>query len=265
MISPTQNGILELSDSGFTLYNPDNPHEDPSFIEWELIREIVAYRRDPDGLDLVCLGFRVTAFNQYIEINEEMQNYGQIIERMYEKCQGISYHWWHEIAGVYGTNRTTIYGIPASEQHKPSAAEQYLMRKKKRKLPNSKQFKDLIQRTIVLAVVALIQVLIAWAITNFDSTTMDEYIAIIALPTLLTIMVARIWPIPKIFFCLQAGFYLFEWGINKLLGISAPTLLGEILAGKLGWCLLIGIQILLAMFVMLLPDKRAAGKPFKTK
>ena len=261
MMSPIQNGILELNDSGFALYNADNPHEDPAIIEWELIREIVAYRRDPDGLDLVCLGFRVTVFNEYIEVNEEMHNYGQIIERMYEKCQGISYHWWHEIAGVYGTNRTTIYGIPASEQHKPSAAEQYLMRKRKRIIPTTKQLKDWSQRAIALAFVALIQVLISWAICNFDSTRADEYIAIIAIPLLLTVAVARIWPIPTVFFCLLGGFYIFEWGINKLLGIPAPTLLGEILAGKLGWFLLVGTQILLAMFVMLLPDKRAAGKP----
>ena len=260
MNSPDLNGHLDLTETGFTVFTQD---QEPVNVEWALVREIVAFRRDPDGLDLVCLGFRVSTFNEYVEINEEMENYGQIIETMYDKCQGISHHWWHEIAGVYGTNRMTIYGLPVSEQQKPSAAEQYLMRAKASKIPTGKQLKKIFLRTLLLGLIAFLQVGVSWLITRWDNSQLDEYISMITIPVLLTMLAARIWPAPRVFFSLLLGFYGFEWIIATSLGVQSPTLFGQLFSGNLNWLFLLGAEILIAMFVMLLPDKHAAGRPVR--
>jgi hypothetical protein len=37
------------------------PRGEDTRVEWELIREIVAFRREPGGEDLICLAFRTSA------------------------------------------------------------------------------------------------------------------------------------------------------------------------------------------------------------
>ena len=60
---------LEFNDNGFVVVIGGGKRQE---VEWDLVREIVAYRQDPDGEDIMCLGIRPTAAVEYININEEM-------------------------------------------------------------------------------------------------------------------------------------------------------------------------------------------------
>lgn len=117
-----QNKHIELTGKGFRLLN--NGRTEAEF-EWIHITEIVAYRRDPEGVDLLCLGFRASAAKDYVEVDEETDGYSQLLPALYDTFSTINPDWWQDVAGPLGTNRQTIYGMTMSEEDEP-AADKYL-------------------------------------------------------------------------------------------------------------------------------------------
>ena len=242
---------LTFSEDGFTAYSTAGSSFE---VHWELVREIVAFRLDPDGEDLMCLGFRISNDQDYIEISEETPKYKELLVRMCEAFPDIDRNWWQSVATSYGT--TTIHGISQSQQQsETTAAERYLAQAGKRKPMTPKARKKIIPAIIAIIIAAGVQTLLSWWIAGLSGVA-----AVAIWPMLLIIAVARFWPNPRLFFTLLGGYHLAELGCHFLLGRPGPCLLSQLLAGKFQYLLLLGVEILLGLGVMLLPDKHAAGR-----
>ena len=113
---------IELTGKGFRLLS--NGRQEAEF-DWIHITEIVAYRRDPEGVDLLCLGFRASSSKDYVEVDEETDGYSQLLPALYDAFSSINPDWWQDVAGPLGTNRQTIYGMTMSDEDEP-AADKYL-------------------------------------------------------------------------------------------------------------------------------------------
>ena len=240
---------LVFIEQGFVAIFPSGTRAE---VLWEQVREIIALRQDPDGADLMCLGFRVSNEPSYVYICEETPEYHELLWRMCDALSEIDRNWWQAVAESYGT--TTIYGISQSRQARSSPAEAYLAQAGKRKPLTRRDRKRIIP--IVLAVLAAAAVgnLLSWLIADFSNT-----LAVSIFPALLVVVVARLWPSPRLFFALLIAYHLTELAIYFALGQPGPCMLSKLLAGRFQYLLLLGAEILLGMITMLLPDKRAAG------
>ena len=112
-----------MTEKGFSLIDGGQAAAE---FDWIHVTEIVAYRRDPEGEDLLCLGFRAAASRNYVEVDEETDGYSKLLAAMYEAFPAISRDWWQDIAQPLGTNRETIYGMAMSEENEEPAASKYL-------------------------------------------------------------------------------------------------------------------------------------------
>lgn len=241
---------IELTDEGFILRTP----EGESVVEWVHVAEIVAYRRDPAGADLLCLAFRLGNTGQYVEINEELSDYQQLLEHLYEAFPEITRHWWQDVTEGMGPNRITLYGLPASQQQQSSPAERYLKQIHQRKRITRAQW--------YLVGIACVAVLLTAGLQTFVSLLLRRWSPLLAMalfPSLLIVLVARRVSRPRTFFLLLIGFYLAEWLWGITLDRPGACLAGQLAGGKLSYLLLLGLEILLGMFAMLLPNHRAMG------
>ncbi len=241
---------LSFRDGGFNAVLADGRSVE---IQWQLVREIVAFRLDPDGADLMCLGFRISNNRDYINISEETPQYQELLVHMCNACPGIDRNWWQSVATSYGT--TTIHGISQSQQANTSPAEQYLAQASKRKPMTPKARKRIIPVIVAIILAAGVGTLLSWWISGLSN------IAAVAIwPMLLIIAVARFWPRPRLFFLLLGSYHLAELCWYFILGQPGPCLLSKLLDGKFQYLLMLGVEILLGIGVMLLPDKNAAGR-----
>jgi hypothetical protein len=247
---------LEFNNDGFVVVAGRHNKQE---VEWDLVREIIAYRQDPGGEDIMTLGIRPSAGVEYIHINENMPDYKQLLERMYEAIPGIRRDWWQEISASFGPNRMTIYGLPASEQQGPSPAERYLQNPG-RKNPSRKKIKPETLFWIAAAIVALavIQWLLALLLCRWNNV-----VGLGLFPIILIVVLARNYPNSRTFLYLLVGFNLVGWLLRVVFGSTTPSLLGELLDGHLTYLLLLGFEVLLGLGIMLLPDRRAAGVEIK--
>ncbi|MCK5114002.1 MAG: hypothetical protein KAR11_04495 [Phycisphaerae bacterium] len=247
---------LEFNDRGFVVVTGRGARQQ---VEWDLVREIAAYRRDPAGADVMTLGIRPSAAVEYIEIDEDNPDYKQLLESMYEAIPAINRDWWCEISSSYGPNRTTIYGLSTAEQQGPSPAERYLQNPG-HKNPSRKKIKreTIVWITVAVVVLAIIQWLIAMLLCRWSNA-----LGLAFFPLLLIAFVARTYPNPRVFLYLLIGFNLAGWGLRVVFGLATPSLLGQLFAGHLTYLLLLGIEVLLGLGIMLLPDRRAAGPEIK--
>jgi len=78
-----------------------------------------------------------------------------------------------------------------------------------------------------------------------------------ALPLTLTILAARCVQRPRVIYWILLSFYIAEAIWALILGRFGACLLGKLFEGKFTWLLLLGAEILLAIGVMLLPNRRA--------
>jgi hypothetical protein len=238
---------LEVRPDGFILIAEGRP---PVNVAWDQVRGIAAYRRDPDGRDLLCLEFRISAGCEYVEINEEMQQYQDMLDAMYEAFPKISRDWWQEIAQTYGTNRMTIHGLPLADQMRPAPAERYLQAAEMKKQHSRATKLQFIYVLAGLVVAAGVQQLLAWLIARAHDVQWDDILALTAWPVALVVMACRMWPRPRAFFALLLGFYVIDGIMAAVTGSAAPSLPGLILQGKLGYLSILGGEILLGMGVM---------------
>lgn len=144
---------IELTDDGFRLIEDGLDSES---IDWLHLKQIVAYRKDPEGADLLCLGFRKSHEKQYIEVNEEMDGYRELLEAMCDKFPSIHRNWWQKVTGAMGVNYQTIYGIGLGEQTASKAAEKYLNSIENRKKRRSSRKKTAIVIISLIAAVIII-------------------------------------------------------------------------------------------------------------
>ena len=114
---------IELTGKGFRLLADGRVEAE---FDWIHITEIVAYRRDPEGADLLCLGFRASATRGYVEVDEETDGYSKLLPALYDAFSSINPDWWQDVAKPLGTNRQTIYGMSMSEENEEPAANKYL-------------------------------------------------------------------------------------------------------------------------------------------
>lgn len=147
---------IELMEEGFRVLEGGL---ETAVIDWLHLKQIVAYRQDPEGADLLCLDFRKSHDNQYIEINEEMDGYCELLEAIYDKFPSINRNWWQDVAAPLGTNRQTIYGMSLSDDTAPKAAEQYLNNVQKRKKYDVTR-KFLLIALLTVAIITLLILLI---------------------------------------------------------------------------------------------------------
>jgi hypothetical protein len=260
MTGDATNAVIEFLDDGFDLVASGQGREE---IRWERVREIVAYRREPGGADRMCLGFRVTASDEYIEVPETARGYAELLPRLYEAFPKIDRDWWKDIAAGLGSNRTTIHGLPLASQLQRDANQEFLLAVADGQVCRRRWKRRAFWLALVagaLLVVSLLQQGLAVVIEHNPSARWDDFLAITAGPLLLTIAVARTWPRPKLFFALLGGFYAAELLLVLIFGPIGPSLVGRLLAGKLQYVFVAGLEILAAMGVMLLPESRAAGQ-----
>jgi hypothetical protein len=67
-------------------------------LKWNEVKTVLAYKRDCYGADLICLGFTLPA--GAIEVDEEMQGWPQLVERLPSLLPGIPplSDWWERVA-----------------------------------------------------------------------------------------------------------------------------------------------------------------------
>jgi len=190
---------LEFNDDGFAVVTGRHKRQT---VEWDLVREIIAYRHDPGGEDIMTLGIRPSAAVEYIHINEDMPDYKQLLERMYEAIPEIRRDWWCDISASFGPNRTTIYGLSVNDQQGPSPAERYLQNKR-RKNPSRTKLKPKTILWIVLTVVAIAaaQWFVAWLLCRWSNV-----VGLGLFPLVLVMLVSRTWPNPRFFIYLLIAF-----------------------------------------------------------
>jgi len=246
---------IELTDEGFALFHQARKI---ATVRWVHVAEIAAYRNDPGGNDLLHLAFREGNSRQYVELHEELLGYQDLLERMYDAFPEIRREWWMDIARTYGPNRTTIYGLPASEQSQATPAERYLKQIRQRKKPTRSQWVRFGWAVAAVLAAAGVQTLAAWGLARWS-----VLLAMTAWPMLLVIVVARRCSRPRVFFLLLTGFHISTWTWELVLDFPGPCLLGQLLRGTFSYLLILGVEILLGMAVMLLPDRKAAGPTFR--
>ncbi len=238
---------LEFRKDGFTILTDGVA---TATIEWVQVREIVAYRQNPDAEDLLCLGFRADATGKYIEVNEEIDDYQTLLKKMHEVFPALKREWWQEITSSYGINWTTIYGLSLAEQLQPDPAEQYLQRVKKKKQKTRMAWMRVLLVVVVVVAAAWVQMILTRWIAPWN-----HFVAVSAFPIILVVLVAYFWCNPRVFFALLVGFYIVEFVWNRASGSAGAFLPDQLIRGKLSYLPVLGLEILIGMGVMILTKK----------
>ena len=101
---------VSLSEAGFALHCRD--HVLPE-VPWSEVKEIFAFKRDCLGVDLVCMGFRVSEGGEYWELDEEMAGWKELTAEVERRFPDIDRGWWSKVAfPAFETNYTTLWGEP---------------------------------------------------------------------------------------------------------------------------------------------------------
>jgi hypothetical protein len=82
-------------------------------INWQDVKEIVTYKVDLFGFDLICIGFRTTEEPEYFEVSEDDQNWNTLCDHL-QTHLGIDWPraWLHVVFPAFVANHTTIWGDP---------------------------------------------------------------------------------------------------------------------------------------------------------
>ncbi len=241
---------LEVAKTGFWVRTATSEE----FLEWDMMREIVGYRQNPGGEDLLFLSFRISALNEFTEVHEEMEGYTDVIGAMYDAFPKIDRNWWQEVMRTFGTNRTTLHGMPAARQlsrnEPPGHSAKFLLREPHRSLLKKKRFwKGVFNSLLILSILGSLQVLLSWGLKEM---TGSHFLAAGCGLVIFALALGRALPEPKRFFPLLIGFLLAEWIIAPQ---AIPTTLGKLFNGHLEYLLLLGAVTLMGMGIMLLPQK----------
>jgi len=244
---------LEFDERGFSFYI----RGEKQFVEWVMVKEIVGYRRPLGESGLLCVGVRFSNFRQYMEVHEEMEDYPAFVNKLYEVFPRIKRNWWKPIVSWYGDNYLTIHGISLGNK---TPAEHYLAKPKKKRLAGNKM-RVWLSGWVILLVLAAVQSALVWLIARWDGSALDDIFAVTALPCVLVVVSCRLWGKLDVFFLHLSGFYLAELFLVLVFGIGDGTLAAKLLDCRFSYLLILGLEILLALAILLLPNRKAAGIP----
>jgi len=101
--------VLSTSD-GFQVQRADD--ENIRSVRWQDIREIAAYKVDLFGYDMICVTFRISDRDEWIEVSEEQEGFKNLVAKMQEVMPQIDRDWWSKVAfPAFKQNYTVLYRI----------------------------------------------------------------------------------------------------------------------------------------------------------
>jgi hypothetical protein len=99
-------GTIVVTSDGFAVYKKRGVMVGQ--VRWEDVFEIVAFKRNLFVVDLVCFAFNTA--DQSFEVNEDMEGFPKLEERLRERFPTFDAKWWEKvIKPAFATNMTTIY------------------------------------------------------------------------------------------------------------------------------------------------------------
>ena len=79
-------------------------------VKWERVRLIDAFKRDLFTVDLICLRFYEQGEGLPVEVNEEMDGFGPLVDALPMKFEGFDQAWWDKVAKpAFATNLTELW------------------------------------------------------------------------------------------------------------------------------------------------------------
>ncbi|MBC8355684.1 MAG: hypothetical protein H8E66_27210 [Planctomycetes bacterium] len=97
---------ITVTASRFKLTRGD--HEELE-VNWDSIVEIIAFKRDMFGYDVICLCFRVSENDDFIEVAEDFPGHSAFIQELTSRF-ALAENWWNDVAfPAFATNASTIW------------------------------------------------------------------------------------------------------------------------------------------------------------
>jgi len=91
---------------GFQIHDEDHPSE----CRWSDVREIETYKIDLYAHDLICLGFRISDKDEWIELHELHRGFNEVIEFM-ESRFSLPDNWYEDVMRpAFATNHCVLWG-----------------------------------------------------------------------------------------------------------------------------------------------------------
>ncbi len=82
-------------------------------IHWRGVKEIITFKLDAFGYDIIALGFRVFDEPEYCKVYEDYENWNELCDVLHDE---FGFHWAdcfpHVAYPAFAENRTTIWGTP---------------------------------------------------------------------------------------------------------------------------------------------------------
>jgi hypothetical protein len=99
---------IQLKSDGFVMRRDDRIIAE---LRWDDIGEIVAFKRDLIGVDLICLEFRLKSQRDIVfEANEEVPGYDLLVKELERVFPTMDRGWWEAVAKpAFSKNTTVIY------------------------------------------------------------------------------------------------------------------------------------------------------------
>ncbi len=105
-----KNGVIEIIENGFSISFKQKKETINKIINWNHIKEIIAYKRDLFTTDLICIGFHLTGDGNLYEVHEEMLGYKKLAETIESRFEVNPKDWWSKVAfPAFETNATVIW------------------------------------------------------------------------------------------------------------------------------------------------------------
>jgi len=102
--------VIRMEKSGFSVTEDDKV---VFHIMWADVREVVAYKEDLFGYDVICVGFRTDDTDSYPRVTEEFVHYEELIQELPREFPGFRTDWFADVAfPAFVPNWTTLWGEP---------------------------------------------------------------------------------------------------------------------------------------------------------
>ena len=79
-------------------------------ISWRDVEEVHAFKRDIFTVDLICLAFKRSGKEEYLEVHEEMSGYYDMLKSLPDRLPGFSESWFPDVAfPAFETNHRVVW------------------------------------------------------------------------------------------------------------------------------------------------------------
>ena len=105
---------LAIDDCGFAVVRDG---KNLASLAYKDVRQITAYKADLFTYDLICLGFRISEGDDWIEVNEEMEGYAELLDRLRQRFPSMLKwsDWWPTVVcPAFEANPTILWPPPGS-------------------------------------------------------------------------------------------------------------------------------------------------------